>query len=84
MSGLRSITKSRLGIAIIVVVASCAILLLALVVMGLTTGHGLRTSTFFRSVTDRAYPKYPVVPVLRCPGFEPGLEENEDTDATTT
>jgi len=36
-----------------------------------------------RSVTDRAYPKYPVVPVLRCRGFEANLEENEDTDATT-
>ena len=36
-----------------------------------------------RSMTDRAYPKYPVVPVVRCHGFEADLEENEDTDATT-
>jgi len=24
-----------------------------------------------RSATDPAYPRYPALPVLRCPGFEP-------------
>jgi hypothetical protein len=36
--------------------------------------HTTRGSTFsmcLRSRTDPAYPKYPRLPVLRCPGFEP-------------
>jgi hypothetical protein len=28
-----------------------------------------------RSKTDPRYPKYPRVPVLECPGFEPRAEE---------
>ena len=33
-----------------------------------------RGSTFYlceRSLTDAAYPKYPRLPVLQCPGYEP-------------
>jgi len=31
-----------------------------------------------RSLTDSRYPKYPPLPVLRCPGFEPAAPEPED------
>lgn len=27
-----------------------------------------------RSSTDAAFPRYPRLPVLRCPGFDPGSE----------
>ena len=36
-----------------------------------TTRRGSRFSLCRRSKTDPAYPKYPRLPVLRCPGFEP-------------
>jgi hypothetical protein len=32
-----------------------------------------------RSVTDARFPRYPALPVLRCPGFEP-TETTEPTD----
>jgi hypothetical protein len=37
-----------------------------------------RGSTFYfcdRSTTDASFPKYPRLPVLRCPGYEPLPEE---------
>ena len=41
----------------------------------LRRGHSQRGSTFYlcrRSATDPRYPKYPPLPVLDCPGYEPG------------
>ncbi|MDP9384359.1 MAG: hypothetical protein M3P50_03830 [Actinomycetota bacterium] len=41
------------------------------------TGRGSEFSLCARSKVEPAYPKYPPVPVVRCPGFEPraaGLE----------
>ena len=35
------------------------------------TGRGSQFSLCRRSRTDPAYPKYPRLPVLACPGFEP-------------
>jgi len=35
------------------------------------TGRGSEFSLCERSGTDPTYPKYPRVPVLSCPGFEP-------------
>jgi hypothetical protein len=35
------------------------------------TGRGSEFSLCERSKTDPRYPKYPPVPVLRCPGHEP-------------
>ncbi len=35
------------------------------------TGRGSVFSLCLRSKTEPAYPKYPRVPVLACPGFEP-------------
>jgi hypothetical protein len=35
------------------------------------TTRGTAYSLCLRSKTDPAYPKYPRLPVLRCPGFEP-------------
>ena len=58
VNGIQSLLKSRAGIAIILVLLGCAILLMALVAMRLITGHGLGISTFVsssvRSVTDLA------------------------------
>lgn len=36
--------------------------------------HSQRGSTFYlcqRAATDPRYPKYPPLPVLHCPGYEP-------------
>lgn len=35
------------------------------------TGRGSRFSLCERALTDPAYPKYPRLPVVRCPGHEP-------------
>jgi hypothetical protein len=38
-----------------------------------------RGSAFYlcqRSLTDSAFPKYPRLPVLRCPGFEAQVDES--------
>jgi hypothetical protein len=34
-----------------------------------------------RSRTEEAFPRYPRLPVLRCPGFEPGRAEDRDAAA---
>jgi len=34
-----------------------------------------------RSRTEEAFPRYPRLPVLRCPGFEPGRAEDRGADA---
>lgn len=39
-----------------------------------------RGSVFFlceRSATDAAFPKYPRLPVLQCPGYEPRVTRND-------
>lgn len=41
--------------------------------------HSARGSTFWRcslSAHDARFPKYPRLPVLRCTGFEPTLQES--------
>jgi hypothetical protein len=38
--------------------------------------RGSRFSLCRRSVDDPAYPRYPPVPVLACPGFEPRQGED--------
>jgi hypothetical protein len=45
------------------------------------TGRGSRFSLCRRSRTDAAYPKYPRLPVLACPGHEPrGAAAQPDGD----
>ncbi len=42
-----------------------------------------RGSTFWHcglSRTDPAFPRYPRLPVLRCPGFRPGTPASEPAD----
>jgi hypothetical protein len=34
-----------------------------------------------RSRVEEAFPRYPRLPVLRCPGFEPGRAEDRDAGA---
>jgi hypothetical protein len=34
-----------------------------------------------RSRAEPDFPRYPRLPVLRCPGFEPGAAEDRDEDA---
>lgn len=48
-----------------------------------TTARGTRFRLCRRSETDPRYPRYPALPVVQCPGFEPddGLLERERPDA---
>ena len=41
------------------------------------TTRGSAFSLCRRSRTDPAYPKYPPIPVVRCPGFEPAGETGD-------
>lgn len=46
-----------------------------------------RGSTFFRcgrADTDARYPRYPALPVLECPGYEPGAAPDADPPADGT
>ena len=46
-----------------------------------------RGSTFFRCAradTDARYPRYPALPVLECPGYEPGAAPDADPPADGT
>jgi hypothetical protein len=45
------------------------------------TTRGSSFSLCLRSKDDPAYPRYPRLPVLRCPGFEP-RERGEDFKRT--
>ncbi len=43
-----------------------------------------RGSTFFRcgrADTDPHFPRYPALPVLECPGYEPGAPPDADASA---
>lgn len=47
-----------------------------------TVVHSARGSGFWRcrrSVHDPRFPKYPRLPVLRCTGFEPTLQESDSS-----
>jgi hypothetical protein len=38
----------------------------------ITTGRGGRFWLCQRSTTDPRFPRYPALPIVRCPGFQPG------------
>ncbi len=48
-----------------------------------TTGRGSRFSLCGRHRDDPAYAKYPRLPVLRCPGFEPRGEGVVEVEANS-
>jgi hypothetical protein len=47
----------------------------------IVSGKGTTFWLCRRSQTDPAYPRYPVLPVVRCAGFEPGTATAPDPTA---